>query len=205
MRRCSMVSVEELRCVSTCSAAELTLTVSWVPATASVTGKSAICPTVMVWMEVFFAKPGASTTTEYFPGGSARIRYSPSLFVAVERSNALASSRAVTVALVTTAPLRSFTVTCRSPVAAPWENANMRSNNIAEASRTSWRVFINISSDNPDFYRRMARALLAVGEQERGCCWEGDPLLCTINRKAKASYKQLEDLPLRNIQSGSRI
>src|SRR3989442_12879036 len=66
----------------------------------------------------------------------------------------------------------------------------MRSNNIAEASRTSWRVFINISSDNPDFYRRMARALLAVGEQERGCCWEGDPLLCTINRKGKASYKQ---------------
>ena len=60
MRRWSMVSVEEVRCVSTNSAAELTLTTSWVPATAKVMGISACCPTVIA---TFFtsavAKPGA--------------------------------------------------------------------------------------------------------------------------------------------------
>ena len=63
-------------------------------------------------------KLAASTVTEYTPGDSASKRYTPSAFALVERSKALAPSRAVTVALVTTAPVGSFTVTCNSLFAA---------------------------------------------------------------------------------------
>ncbi len=48
------------------------------------------------------------------------MRYWPSVFSVVARSRPLLSSRAVTAALVTTPPLGSLTVTCRSPVATPW-------------------------------------------------------------------------------------
>ena len=59
MRRWSMVSVEEVRCVSTSSAAELTLITSCVPATARLMGISAICPTVMATsVTVALPKPG---------------------------------------------------------------------------------------------------------------------------------------------------
>src|SRR3989442_9302466 len=87
MRRCSMVSVEELRWVSTKLASELTFTTSFAPAIERTIGKLAICPTVMATSLIsILAKPGLSTVTVYAPGGSARMRYSPSLFTVVERS-----------------------------------------------------------------------------------------------------------------------
>jgi len=64
MRRCAIVSVEEVRCVSTNSAAELTVTTSCAPATDSTIGSSAICPTVMVTpCTDDLLKPGAATIT----------------------------------------------------------------------------------------------------------------------------------------------
>ena len=74
MRRWSMVSVDEVRCVSTSSAAELTLITSWVPATDKTMGSSAICPTVMTTFgTVARANPGASAVTVYCAGGSNRM------------------------------------------------------------------------------------------------------------------------------------
>src|SRR5207245_2858497 len=85
------------------------------------------------------AKPGALTVRVYLPGGKDSSRYSPSTFSVVDRSKALACSRAVTVALVTTLPRWSFTMTCRSPVAAPWAAASVASSRIRTATE---RIFI---------------------------------------------------------------
>ena len=107
MRRWSMVSVEEVRCVSTSSAAELTLITSWVPATDKTMGISACCPTVIdTFFTVARAKPGASTVTVYCAGGSNRMWYWPSAFSLVARSSPLVSSRAVTRGVGHQAPLR---------------------------------------------------------------------------------------------------
>src|SRR5207244_8394884 len=62
-------------------------------------------------------KPAADTVTLYLPGGSASRRYSPSVFCVVVRSKPLARSVTITVAFVTTFPLASLIVTCKSPVA----------------------------------------------------------------------------------------
>src|SRR5712692_6181876 len=146
MRRCSMVSVEELRWVSTKLASELTFTTSFAPAIERTIGKLAICPTVMATSLIsILAKPGLSTATVYAPGGSAKMRYSPSLLAVVERSKPLACSCAVTVALVTTLPLGSFTVTCRSPLATPWAKLNVVSCSIRKVSETSFRTVISLS------------------------------------------------------------
>ena len=65
MRRSPMVSVVELREVSTISAWALTSMISLLPATVSVTGNSAIWPTVMATpVASALAKPDASTVTE---------------------------------------------------------------------------------------------------------------------------------------------
>src|SRR2546428_12714341 len=146
MRRCSMVSVEELRWVSTKLASELTFTTSFAPAIERTIGKLAICPTVMATSLIsILAKPGLSTVTVYAPGGSARMRYSPSLFTVVERSKPLACSCAVTVALVTTLPFGSLTVTCRSPLATPWAKLNVVSSSSRKVSETSFRTVISLS------------------------------------------------------------
>ena len=62
--RCSTVSVVEVRVVSTSSAEDVTLITSRVPATDSVTGKSASSPTVMItFCTSSLANPGASMVT----------------------------------------------------------------------------------------------------------------------------------------------
>ena len=64
MRRCPIVSVVEVREVSTKSACELTSTTSRPEATASATGRSASPPTVMVTsLASALLKPAAATVT----------------------------------------------------------------------------------------------------------------------------------------------
>src|SRR5580693_124641 len=146
MRRCPIVSVDELRVVSTSSAVPLTLTTTCEPSTASATGRSALPPTVIAtFCASALAKPLACTTTEYVPGGSSTTRYSPSILTVVDLSSPFAWSRTVTVALVTRFPCGSFTVTCRSPVATPCPNPNPVSNTMKTASETSFRVVIQSS------------------------------------------------------------
>ena len=73
IRRWPMVSVVELRAVSTSSACELTSTTSFPVATARVTGSSTSPPTVIETPVLKMPlKPAASTVTEYVPGGSCR-------------------------------------------------------------------------------------------------------------------------------------
>src|SRR5215472_9906449 len=62
------------------------------------------------------AKPGASTVTEYSPGGSDNRIAAPSAFVVAVREMPLPAWAAVMVAPLTTAPLASFTSTCSSEV-----------------------------------------------------------------------------------------
>ena len=65
MRRCPIVSVVEVREVSTNSACELTSTTSWPVATARETGSSTSPPTVMLTsLASALPKPGACTVTE---------------------------------------------------------------------------------------------------------------------------------------------
>src|SRR5271165_58591 len=125
MRRSPIVSVVELREVSTNSACELTSTTSFPAATVSPTGNSAIWPTVMLTsVASALAKPAASTMTVYVAGGSRCALYPPWPSPIALRSTPLATFCTVTVALTTRLPLGSFTVTCRSPVAAPCATAN---------------------------------------------------------------------------------
>src|SRR5215472_489039 len=145
IRRCSIVSVVEVRVVSTASASDDTVTNSCAAATERTIGKSACWPTVMLTSGTSTrAKPGASIVTLYLPGGSASRLYCPSLLFEVERWLAFPCSWAVTVALVTTLPFGSFTVTCRSPLAAPWARLNRMANNRSNASKTNLRLFISL-------------------------------------------------------------
>src|SRR5580704_12180177 len=68
------------------------------------------------------------------------------MLAVVDRSNPLAWSRTVTVALVTRFPWGSFTVMCRSPVATPWPNPNPLSSSMNAAIETSFRIVIHSSS-----------------------------------------------------------
>src|SRR5580765_4249633 len=120
MRRSPMVFVVELRDVSINSVCELTSTTSLPPATDSVIGNSTNPPTVTETpLFCTLVNPGTSTVTVYVPGGSCRALYPPCPSLVAALSSPLATSSAVTVALVTTFPLGSFTETCRSPVATP--------------------------------------------------------------------------------------
>src|SRR5205823_5686554 len=136
-----MVSVVELRLVSTSSASELTVTTSWAPATDRVTGRSAMRPTVT---DKFFtsalAKPGADTETVYWPGVRAIRRYSPLESPGAVRAVPLAWSTATTAALTTALPVGSFTLTCTSPVAAPWAAANTARHTSTRLTNASFTV-----------------------------------------------------------------
>src|SRR5207249_12194017 len=110
---------------------------------------------------------------------------SPSLFSVVERSKALAGSRAVTVALVTTPPFSSFTLTCKSPVATPWAKANPVSSRSSGASAASFPAFI-VSPCRAQF-REGGLSLPAT------LVWVARWLVnavggCTSGAKKKASY-----------------
>ncbi len=71
MRLCPIVSVVEVRDVSTRSSCEVTSTTSLPPETDSEIGNCTDPPTVMLTPVLsILAKPGASTVTLYVPGGS---------------------------------------------------------------------------------------------------------------------------------------
>ena len=117
MRVWSIVVADAVCWVSTSSASEVTVTVSLAPATDRAAANSATCPIVRrTELCISFAKPGASTVTEYSPGGSDSRMAVPAPFVCADFEIPFWGSAAVTVAPGTTAPLASFTITCNSEV-----------------------------------------------------------------------------------------
>src|SRR5260221_5114601 len=71
--------------------------------------------------------------------------YSPSVFTVVERSKPFSASRMVTVALVIRVPFASFTMTCKSPVAALCAKQIAPNERTIVTSKISFEADIGIS------------------------------------------------------------
>src|SRR5436309_27748 len=71
--------------------------------------------------------------------------YSPSVFTVVERSKPFSTSRMVTLALVIRLPFASFTMTCKSPVAALCPKQTVLSERTISTSKISFEADIGIS------------------------------------------------------------
>src|SRR6516162_10872125 len=148
MRVWSIVVPDAVCVVSTISASDDTVTVSVAAATDNCTVSSATCPIVSRtdWLTIL-AKPGASTVTEYGPGGSDNRIAIPSAFVVAVREMPLPASAAVMDAPLTTAPLASFTSTCNSEVCTCAQELPNR-HATATKQHNTFRAAIMVSSSN---------------------------------------------------------
>src|SRR5581483_1701303 len=106
------------------------------------------------------AKPGAETVTVYWPGVRAISRYSPFEPPGAVRAVPFAWSIAITLALVTSCPPGSFTVTRTSPVAAPCAPARTVQHTITKLTQKSFRIsFIYFSLGPPIDFDERTRCL----------------------------------------------
>src|SRR5947199_10230246 len=88
IRRCSIVSVDEVRVVSTSAACEFTSTTSRPPAIVRATGNSAICPTVTLTCSAVVCKTGCIHSNRVVAGGQ---RHDPIFALCVDVCGSLKS------------------------------------------------------------------------------------------------------------------